>query len=146
MERIIVIGGGLVGLGTALALQKRALAREVVVLEKEREVAQHQSGHNSGVLHCGLYYLPGSLKARMAVDGIRSMVAFCREQGIAHEVCGKIVLAVDDSEIVRLRELERRGVANGLLGLRWLSPEEIEEREPHARGRAALLVPQEGIV
>jgi L-2-hydroxyglutarate oxidase len=146
MERIIVIGGGLVGLGTALALQRRRLAAEVVVLEKERDVAQHQSSHNSGVLHCGLYYQPGSLKARLAVDGIRSMITFCREQGIPHEVCGKIVLAVDDGEVVRLRELERRGTANGLSGLQWLIPEEIEEREPHARGRAALLVPEEGIV
>ncbi|OAI57369.1 hydroxyglutarate oxidase [Verrucomicrobiaceae bacterium SCGC AG-212-N21] len=146
MERIIVIGGGLVGLGTALALQRRGLAAEVVVLEKERDVAQHQSSHNSGVLHCGLYYQPGSLKAKLAVDGIRSMITFCREQGIPHEVCGKIVLAVDDSEVERLRELERRGMANGLSGLRWLTPEEIEEREPHARGRAALLVPEEGIV
>src|SRR6188472_2745337 len=134
MERIIVIGGGLVGLGTALALQKRGLAGEVVVLEKEREVAQHQSSHNSGVLHCGLYYQPGSLKAKLAVDGIRSMIAFCREEGIPHEVCGKIVLAVDDSEVVRLRELERRGIANGVSGVRWLGPEEILEREPHARG------------
>lgn len=146
MERIIVIGGGLVGLGTALALQRRGLAREVVVLEKEREVAQHQSGHNSGVLHCGLYYQPGSFKARLAVEGIRSMVAFCRDHGIPHEVCGKIVLAVDESEVPRLRELERRGTANGLAGLRWLEPGEIAEREPHARGKAALLVPEEGIV
>jgi L-2-hydroxyglutarate oxidase len=146
MERIIVIGGGLVGLGTALALQKRALAQEIVVLEKEREVAQHQSSHNSGVLHCGLYYQPGSLKARLAVDGIRSMIAFCREQGIPHEVCGKIVLAVDDSEVARLRELERRGIANGVSGLQWLTPEQIQEREPFARGRGALLVPEEGIV
>ncbi|HEY2573366.1 MAG TPA: L-2-hydroxyglutarate oxidase [Verrucomicrobiaceae bacterium] len=146
MERIIVIGGGLVGLGTALALQKRGLAGEVVVLEKEREVARHQSGHNSGVLHCGLYYQPGSLKAQMAVNGIRAMVAFCREHGIPHEVCGKIVLAVDEAEVTRLRDLERRGTANGLSGLQWLSPEQIMEREPHARGRAALLVPEEGIV
>lgn len=146
MEKIIIIGGGLVGLGTALALQKRGLAKEVTVLEKEREVAQHQSSHNSGVLHCGLYYQPGSLKAQLAVDGIRSMISFCREHGIPHEVCGKIVLAVDDAEVTRLRELERRGTANGLTGLRWLTPEEIDEREPHARGRAALLVPEEGIV
>jgi L-2-hydroxyglutarate oxidase len=146
MDNIIVIGGGLVGLGTALALQKRRLAREVVVLEKEREVAQHQSSHNSGVLHCGLYYQPGSLKARLAVEGIRSMIAFCRDEGIPHEVCGKIVLAVDESEVGRLHELERRGAANGLSGLQWMTPEQIEEREPHARGRAALLVPEEGIV
>src|SRR6187431_1741673 len=120
MERIIVIGGGLVGLGTALALQKRGLAGEVVVLEKEREVAQHQSSHNSGVLHCGLYYQPGSLKAQLAVSGIREMVAFCKEHAIPHEICGKIVMAVNEDEVPRLRNLEQRGTANGLTGLRWL--------------------------
>ena len=146
MKKLIVIGGGLVGLGTALAAQRRKLADEVVVLEKEREVAQHQSGHNSGVLHCGLYYQPGSLKATLAVSGIRSMIAFCQEHAIKHEVCGKIVLAVDDTEVERLHGLHQRGEANGLHGLRWLDPEEIKEREPFARGKAALLVPEEGIV
>lgn len=146
MKSIAVIGGGLVGLGTALALSRRRVAEKVVVLEKEDAVARHQSSHNSGVLHCGLYYQPGSLKAQLAVNGIRSMIAFCQEHDIPHEMCGKIVLAVDEMEVGRLRDLEQRGHANGLQGLRWLSPEEIEEREPYARGKAALLVPEEGIV
>lgn len=146
MATITIIGGGLVGLGTALALHKQDPALQIVLLEKEREVAMHQSSHNSGVLHCGLYYQPGSLKARLAVDGIRQMIAFCQEHGIAHEVCGKIVLAVDDAEAARLRDLHARGTANGLRGLRWMEHAEFTEREPFARGKAALLVPEEGIV
>jgi len=146
MATIAIIGGGLVGLGTALGLQKRFPQASIIVLEKETEVAQHQSSHNSGVLHCGLYYQPGSLKAQLAVDGIRQMIAFCQQHGIAHEVCGKIVLAVDDAEVGRLRALHARGTANGLRGLRWMEPGEIADREPHARGKAALLVPEEGIV
>ena len=146
MATIVIIGGGLVGLGTALALQKRTPQHSIIVLEKESGVARHQSSHNSGVLHCGLYYQPGSLKARLAVDGIRQMIAFCQQHGIAHEVCGKIVLAVDDAEATRLRDLHARGTANGLHGLRWLEPDEIAQREPFARGKAALLVPEEGIV
>ncbi len=143
MATIAIIGGGLVGLGTALGLRSTCPAHELVIIEKEEDVALHQSSHNSGVLHCGLYYQPGSLKARLAVNGIRQMIAFCQEHGVAHEVCGKIVLAVDDAEVSRLRDLHARGTANGLRDLRWLSPEEINEREPYARGKAALLVPEE---
>lgn len=146
MAKIAIIGGGLVGLGTALALQKSRIGHEVTVLEKEGDVARHQSSHNSGVLHCGLYYQPGSLKAQLAVNGIREMIAFCQLHGIAHEVCGKIVLAVDDAEVTRLRDLHARGTANGLQGLRWMTEAEFTEREPFARGKAALLVPEEGIV
>lgn len=146
MATIAIIGGGLVGLGTAFALQKLNPQFDIVLLEKESGVAMHQSSHNSGVLHCGLYYPPGSLKARLAVDGIRQMIAFCREHGIAHEMCGKIVLAVDEAEVSRLRDLHVRGTANGLHGLRWMEPGEIAEREPFAQGKAALLVPEEGIV
>jgi L-2-hydroxyglutarate oxidase len=102
-------------------------------LEKEGAVGQHQTGHNSGVLHSGLYYKPGSLRARLAVSGIRQMVAFCRENGIAHEICGKLVVAADDSEVPRLRDLEKRGAANGLEGLRWLA---LRPRSPIG-GRAA---------
>jgi L-2-hydroxyglutarate oxidase LhgO len=146
MERLVIIGGGIIGLATALQASRRNVAREIVVLEKDDRTGGHQSSHNSGVLHCGLYYKPGSLKARLAVEGIREMVAFCREHGIPHDICGKIVLAVDDAEVVRLRELEARGVANGLRGLQWLDSEAIREIEPHAVGRAALHVPEEGIV
>ncbi|MBI4909396.1 MAG: L-2-hydroxyglutarate oxidase [Acidobacteria bacterium] len=145
-QRFVVIGGGLVGLGTAYRLQERYPDAVVTVLEKEDGVARHQSGNNSGVLHCGLYYKPGSLKARMAVEGIRQMTAFCQEHGIPHEICGKLVVAVRDEEVQRLRDLETRGRQNGLEGLRWMTPAEYREIEPNAGGVAALRVPQEGIV
>ncbi len=109
-------------------------------------MGKHQTGHNSGVLHCGLYYKPGSVKARLAVSGIRRMVAFCQENGVPHEVCGKLVVAADDAELPRLKNLEERGRANGLEGLRLLSREEMRDIEPHVGGVAALRVPQEGIV
>src|SRR5579872_1741954 len=114
---VVVVGGGIVGLATALRLMERYPAARVIVLEKEAGVGRHQTGHNSGVLHCGLYYKPGSVKARLAVTGIRQMVAFCQENGVPHEVCGKLVVAADDSEVPRLKSLEERGRANGLEGL-----------------------------
>ena len=141
-----MIGGGIVGLATALKLSHSLPGCSVTVLEKEFGVGQHQTGNNSGVLHCGLYYKPGSVKARMAVEGIREMVAFCREHSIAHEICGKIVVAVDPTELPRLKNLQQRGTENGLRGLQWLSSEAMREIEPHVAGVAALRVPQEGIV
>jgi len=146
MQRLIIIGGGIIGLATALRASQQRVAREVVLLEKDASTGGHQSSHNSGVLHCGLYYKPGSLKARLAVEGIREMVAFCSQHRIPHDICGKIVLAVDESEVVRLRELQARGTANGLRGLQWLEGSAIREIEPHAAGLAALRVPEEGIV
>jgi L-2-hydroxyglutarate oxidase LhgO len=147
MNRLIIIGGGIVGLATALKAAQSELAREVIVLEKDGAPGGHQSSHNSGVLHCGLYYQPGSLKARLAVSGIREMIEFCRNHGIPHDVCGKIVLAVDEAEVVRLRALEARGHANGVQGLQWLDGSAaIQQIEPHAVGQAALRVPEEGIV
>ena len=140
-----VVGGGLVGLAAARALLARRPGARVVVLEKEPGVGRHQSSHNSGVLHAGLHYKPGSLKARLAVEGIRRMTAFCREHVIAHEICGKLVVATNDAEAARLRELAERGRLNGLSGLRWVERDGIAEYEPHARGVAALHVPQEGI-
>jgi L-2-hydroxyglutarate oxidase len=145
-RKISIIGGGIVGLATAYRLTERFPGARVAVLEKEPSVGRHQTGHNSGVLHCGLYYKPGSTKARLAVTGIRQMVAFCQENGIPHEICGKLVVAADDAEVPRLRDLEKRGTANGLEGLRWMGPEEMREIEPHVGGVAALRVPQEGIV
>jgi (S)-2-hydroxyglutarate dehydrogenase len=142
----VVVGGGIIGLATGYKLLASGARREVVVLEKEAGVGQHQSGHNSGVLHAGLYYAPGSLKARLAVDGIRQMQRFCEENDVAHEVCGKIVVATSADEVPRLEELYRRGVANGLSGLRMLSADETREREPHVRCVASVLVPEEGIV
>src|SRR5215813_14478868 len=109
LNSALVIGGGIVGLATAFRLGQRFPGVEITVLEKESAVGRHQTGHNSGVLHCGLYYKPGSTKARLAVAGIRQMVAFCRENGIAHEVCGKLVVAADESELPRLKGLLDRG-------------------------------------
>ncbi len=143
---IMIIGGGLVGLGTALKLGRKFPDARVTVLEKEASVGFHQSGHNSGVLHAGLYYKPGSLKARLAVSGIREMIAFCEKHGVPHEVCGKLVVAVDDSEVARLKNLHERGQQNGLRGLRWLGAAEMRKIEPHVGGVAALQVPEEGIV
>jgi L-2-hydroxyglutarate oxidase len=143
---VIIIGGGIVGLATAYKLPRRCPSVRVTVLEKEDKVCAHQSGHNSGVLHAGLYYKPGSLKARLAVSGIREMVAFCQEHAVPHEICGKLVVAVDASEVPRLRSLHERGTQNGLEGLRLLNYEQMREVEPHVGGLAALRVPQEGIV
>ncbi len=143
---VAIAGGGIIGLATAYRLTQHFPRLRVTVLEKEDAVGRHQTGHNSGVLHCGLYYKPGSVKARMAVEGIRQMVAFCAENGIRHEMCGKLVVAADAAEVPRLRALEERGRANGLEGLRWLTRDEMREFEPHVGGVAALRVPQEGIV
>ena len=134
------------GLGTAYKLQLRCPSARVTVLEKEDKVCAHQSGHNSGVLHSGLYYKPGSLKARLAVSGIREMVAFCQKHAVPHEICGKLVVAVNEAEVPRLRALCERGTANGLKGMRLLNREQMREIEPHVGGLEALAVPQEGIV
>jgi L-2-hydroxyglutarate oxidase len=144
-RKIVVIGGGIVGLATAWRLGQRFPGCRVTVLEKEPSVGRHQSSHNSGVLHAGLYYKPGSRKARLAVRGIRQMIAFCQEFGIAHEVCGKVVVATSEDELPRLKTLYERGQQNGLQGLRMLSREELREIEPHAAGIAAVRVPEEGI-
>jgi (S)-2-hydroxyglutarate dehydrogenase len=146
MRSVAIIGGGIVGLATARALLQAAPCLELHLLEKEASLAQHQSTHNSGVLHAGLHYAPGSRRARLARAGIRAMTAFCAEHGIAHEICGKLVVAADATELPRLRALQERGQQNGLTGLRWLTPEEAREIEPHVRGVAALHVPEEGIV
>jgi L-2-hydroxyglutarate oxidase len=145
-KRIIIVGGGIIGLATALKLSRRFPAAQMVVLEKENDVARHQSGNNSGVLHAGLYYKPGSLKARLAVSGIQEMIAFCQENGVHHEVCGKLVVAVDETEVPRLHRLFERGQQNGLQGLRLLDRPRMLEIEPHVAGVAAVHVPQEGIV
>jgi L-2-hydroxyglutarate oxidase len=142
---IAIIGGGIVGLATALALERSKRYR-IVVLEAEPRVAAHQTGHNSGVIHSGLYYRPGSLKARNCTGGREAMYAFCEAHGIPHERCGKVVVATEASQVGLLEELQRRGTANGLAGLRRLRAEEIRELEPHAAGVAGLLVPQTGIV
>jgi L-2-hydroxyglutarate oxidase LhgO len=144
--KVAIIGGGIVGLATAYQLLQRFPDTQLLLLEKESGPGRHQTGNNSGVLHCGLYYKPGSTKARLAVQGIRRMVEFCVEHRIAHEMCGKVVVATEQEEVPRLHALLERGQANGLEGLRLLGPEEIHEFEPHAAGLAGIRVPQEGIV
>lgn len=142
----LIVGGGIVGLAVAHGLLESRPSARVTVVEKEAGVGAHQSTHNSGVLHCGLYYKPGSQKARLAVQGIRQMVAFCRDHDIPHDVCGKLVVATREEELPRLDELLRRGAANGLRGLRRLDRREMRKIEPHAGGIAAARVPEEGIV
>jgi (S)-2-hydroxyglutarate dehydrogenase len=143
---VIIVGGGLVGLATARALALDAAPLPVVLLEKEASVGQHQSRHNSGVLHAGLHYMPGSAKARLAVRGIRQMREYCEARGIPHEVCGKLVVAVGQAQEARLRTLLQRGERNGLAGLRWLGPDAARDIEPHVRCTAAVHVREEGIV
>jgi L-2-hydroxyglutarate oxidase LhgO len=144
---VCVIGGGLVGLATALAiLRLPSRPARLAILEAEPAVAQHQSGHNSGVIHSSLYYKPGSLKAKLCAAGRAAMEHFCSSHAIPFERCGKLVIATTDAEIPRLQELQRRGQANGLENLRWLQREQIAEHEPYATGVAALHVPATGIV
>jgi L-2-hydroxyglutarate oxidase len=146
LQQIVVIGGGLVGLATAWRLLQRGCTN-VTLVEKDNRVACQQSTHNSGVLHAGLFYKPGSEKAVLSVRGLRQMVDFCREHSIPHDICGKIVVAVNDRERNQLDVLWERGNANGLQGLQRLdTPEAIREIEPHAAGVAAIRVPEEGIV
>ncbi|OJX40747.1 MAG: hydroxyglutarate oxidase [Chloroflexi bacterium 44-23] len=145
MYDVAIIGGGIVGLATAMALLKR-FKISLVVLEAEDHVSAHQTGHNSGVIHSGLYYKPGSLKAINCVSGREAMYRFCEEHNIMHDRCGKVVVATDQREIPGLNILEERGRANGLIGLKRLSPQEIREHEPHVSGIDGLFVPQTGIV
>ena len=141
---VAVVGGGIVGLAAADALARDRY--KVLVVEAEGAIGRHQTGHNSGVLHAGLYYPPGSRKATLCRAGRQSMLDFCAEQDIPHEVCGKLVVATEPHELPRLDALEARGRANGCVGLRRLGPEEIREREPAVAGLSALLVPETGIV
>ncbi len=142
---VIIIGCGVVGLGVALEITRRFPHLRLLLLEKEDHVARHQSGHNSGVIHSGVYYKPGSLKARLCVTGAAAMVEFCREHGVAHNVCGKVIVATHADELPGLEELRKRGEANGLIGLRMIGPEELREIEPHATGLRALVVPSTGV-
>lgn len=144
MFDFLIVGGGIVGLSTARALLERHPGTGVLVLEKESGWARHQTGHNSGVIHSGVYYKPGSLKARFAREGGARLVEFCREHGIAHEVCGKVIVATETGELPLLDNLRERGRENGL-EVHRIGAEEIGEIEPHATGIAALVVPSAGI-
>ncbi len=140
-----IIGGGIVGLAVAFELTRKHPRLHTMVLEKEPAVALHQTSHNSGVIHSGLYYKPGSLKARLCVEGAARMIEFCREHGIPHAVCGKVIVATREAEFTALDELMSRGRANGVRDLRELAREEIRELEPHAAGLRGLHVPGTGI-
>jgi L-2-hydroxyglutarate oxidase len=142
---LAIVGGGIVGLAVARELTRRRPDLSLCVLEREAEVGTHQTGHNSGVIHAGIYYTPGSLKARLCVEGARELYAYCAERGLPHERCGKVIVATDPSELARLDELERRGQANQVAGLRRLDAEGIRELEPHAVGIAGLHSPATGI-
>ena len=145
MQKIGIIGGGILGLSIAynLILTKKY---NVHLYEKEDEIGKHQSGNNSGVLHCGLYYKPGSLKAKLAVEGIREMISFCKKHNIDHDICGKLVVASNENEIKSLERLAKRGKLNGLNGLKFLNKNELKKREPNVYAIKSLLVPEEGIV
>ena len=142
---VTIIGGGIVGLAVALEITKRFPSLRVLLLEKEDRVGQHQSSHNSGVIHSGVYYKPGSLKAKLCVEGAQAMVEFCRDHGLPHDVCGKVIVATREDEFPRLQELHRRGEANRLTGLRLIGADELHAIEPHASGLRALVVPSTGI-
>jgi (S)-2-hydroxyglutarate dehydrogenase len=143
---VTIVGAGIVGLATAMRLVTQKPELRVAVLEKEPGVALHQTGHNSGVIHSGIYYRPGSLKARLCVSGARQLVAFCEERGVPYELCGKVVVATSEDEIPALRELHRRGTANGVPGMRMLGPAEVRDLEPHVSCVLGMQVPTTGIV
>ena len=142
---IVVIGGGIVGLSTAMHATRALPQLRLLLVEKEDSVARHQSGHNSGVIHSGIYYKPGSLKAKFCVEGAAAMVEFCRAHNLPHEVCGKVIVATNEAEIPRLKVLWERGQANGLAGVRMLQKEQLREIEPHCSGVLGVLVPSTGI-
>lgn len=146
MNDVAVVGAGIVGLAVAREIVRRDPGLRIAVCERERAVALHQTGRNSGVVHAGIYYAPGSLKARLCVDGARRLYAYCDEHRIPYERCGKLIVAVDRGELPRLDALEARGRANGVAGLRRLEAAELREIEPECRGVAALHSPGTGIV
>jgi (S)-2-hydroxyglutarate dehydrogenase len=143
---ITVIGAGIVGLATAVSLTERHPRARVVVLDKEARIATHQTGHNSGVIHSGIYYKPGSFKARLCVEGARLMTEFCDAHGIGYERCGKVIVATEEEEVPRLTALHERGTANGVPGLKLVSGDEVREWEPHVRAVRGMLSPATGIV
>jgi len=143
---ITIIGGGIVGLATALELTKRYPHHKLAVLEKEDRLAAHQTSHNSGVIHSGIYYKPGSLKALTCVTGAKAIITFCQQYNVPYEICGKVVVATSPAELPRLEELHRRGTANGVEGMEIVGPERLRELEPRATGIKALHVPTTGII
>lgn len=146
MYDIIIIGGGIVGLATALNLQQQQPQLKLLILEKEERLAAHQTGHNSGVIHSGVYYKPGSLKARNCIAGYNLLLDFCRKEDVPFELCGKVIVATSVAELPQLDIIYQRGQENGLQNLKKLSKEELQEYEPHVNGIAGIHVPQTGII
>ncbi len=145
-QDVVIAGGGIVGLATALNLLQSNSSLKILLIEKEKELAKHQTGNNSGVIHSGLYYKPGSLKAENCIRGYRLLIDFCRQHDVPFELCGKIVVATEEKELPLLQNLYKRGEQNGLKGLKMLAPEALREYEPHVKGLAGFFVPQTGIV
>ncbi len=143
---LTVIGGGIVGLATAMQIAEKYPGVKLLLLEKENQLARHQTGHNSGVIHSGIYYKPGSVKAQTCVTGRKALIGFCDREGIAYELCGKVIVATSEEELPRLEELYRRGVANNVQGLEMIGPERLKEIEPRANGIKALRAPSTGII
>nr|MBP8823583.1 L-2-hydroxyglutarate oxidase [Flavobacteriales bacterium] len=143
---VVIVGGGIVGAATLYKLQSRFPAKHILLLEKEELLSEHQTGRNSGVIHSGIYYKPGSKKAITCAKGRRELVAFAQAHGVKHDVCGKIVVAVDESELPQLEKIHERGIANGIEGLRRISAQEIKQIEPHCTGIAGLWVGCTGII
>lgn len=146
MYNVVVIGGGIVGLASALKIKESNPKLRVAVVEKEKDLAMHQTGHNSGVIHSGLYYKPGSLKAKNCVDGYNKLIRFCEEEEIKFELCGKIVVATREEQLPTLNMLHERGIQNGLTGLKKLVRDELKEYEPYVNGVQGIFVPQTGII
>ena len=140
MSDILIIGGGIVGLASALQIQKSNPSLKITLLEKELQLAKHQTGNNSGVIHSGLYYKPGSLKATNCIRGYHLLIDFCKEQGIPFDLCGKIVVATEVHEKTQLTTLFERGLQNGLTGLKRLTKDELVEYEPHVNGLEGIFV------
>lgn len=143
---LTVVGGGIVGLATAMQVLEKYPGLKLVLLEKEERLARHQTGHNSGVIHSGIYYKPGSVKAQTCVTGRTALIEFCDRHGIPYDLCGKVIVATEEEELPRLEELYRRGAANGVQGLEMIGPERLKEIEPHANGIKALHAPSTGII
>lgn len=146
MYDIIIIGGGIIGLATALKIQQEQAHLKLLILEKENNLAAHQSGHNSGVIHSGVYYKPGSLKARNCIKGYQLLLDFCRQENIPFDLCGKVIVATSEAELPQLDVIYKRGAENGLQNLKMLSKEALHEYEPHVNGIAGIHVPQTGII
>ncbi len=143
---IVIVGAGIVGLATALKLKEKNSELKIVVLEKENEVAQHQTANNSGVIHSGIYYRPGSLKAINCKKGYQMLLDFCDKEGVEYDLCGKVIVATREKDLPRLEELYKRGIENGLENIKKITPEEIKEIEPHCDGLAGIWVPYTGII